>query len=78
MGKFLQRDNIFRTSISPVRTFPIFVLFVCLFFKDRDYFSSVWSTVRPHARIVKTVTEKNAGLSFSWMISYRPYTGHAL
>ena len=51
MGKFLQRDNIVRTSISPVRTFPIFVLFVCLFFKDRDYFSPVWSTERPHARI---------------------------
>ena len=50
MGKFLQRDNIVRTSISPVRTFPIFC-FVCLFFKDRDYFSPVWSTVRPHARI---------------------------
>ena len=51
MGKFLQRDNIVRTSISPVRTFPIFVLFVCLFLKDRDYFSPVWSTERPRARI---------------------------
>ena len=51
MGKFLQRDNIVRTSISPVRTFPIFALFFGLFFKDRDYFSPVWSTVRPHVRI---------------------------
>ena len=76
MSKFLQRDNIVRTSISPVRTYPIF-------FENRELFFRfcLKSTCK---YLVKTAIEKshffktclqggalfeNAGVSFFSMIS---------
>ena len=41
MGKFLQRDNIVRSSISPVRTYSTS-------FENRDFFSPIWPTVHMH------------------------------
>ena len=38
MGKFLQRDNIVRTSISLVRTFPIFFCLFVYFLKTEIMF----------------------------------------
>ena len=85
MGKFLQMDNIVRTSISPVRTYPIF-------FENRDFFPPLLPMVNIHVSgennhrkkrifskpLSKVKIFENAGLSFLSMILYSHRTGHAL
>ena len=50
MSKFLQRDNIVRTSISPVRTYPIF-------FENRELFLRFFPK-SACKNLVKTVIKK--------------------